>query len=343
VSEGSARPERARRAPTNKTQASVTKPPTPDVSIVIPTYRRAERLPGVMEALRQQTIEMDRFEVIAVDNFSQDDTWEMLLVLAATVPFSMRVLQTTFNRGPAPARNLGWRSSEAPVVVFLDDDCLPEPDWLHNGLAAMQADESLGVLQGGVCLPHDFDPRGMPTWYHTQTIAGPTPFFEACNIFYRHAALEDAGGFDESIGWWGEDTVLGWQVVERGWGRGFAGDATVVHSVVERGWRYQFDNALLDRNLVRMARQHPGFRREAFWRPWAVQPEHALFMLAVLGVVGALRFRPALLLALPYLWLRKPHWDYPNPLRYVAESVVLDAAHCSGTLRGAVESRVLVI
>jgi GT2 family glycosyltransferase len=336
VSEAVERSKRARKAPVKKV-------PTPEVSIIIPTYKRAERLVGVIGALSAQSLLADRFEVIAVDNFSEDDTFETLLVLAATAPFSMRVLQTTSNHGPAPARNLGWRAASSPVVVFLDDDCLPEPDWLSNGLAVMQSDESLGVLQGGVCLPHDFDPRGMPTWYHTQIIEGPTPFFEACNIFYRRGALEDAGGFDESIGWWGEDTVLGWQVVEAGWGRGFAGDAVVVHSVVERGWRYQFDNALLDRNLVRMARQHPGFRREAFWRPWAVQPEHAVFMMAVVGLVASLRFRPAILLALPYAWLRKPHWDFPNPLRYVAESVVLDAAHSAGTLRGAIEHKVMVI
>jgi GT2 family glycosyltransferase len=321
----------------------MSKPPTPDISVIIPTYKRADRLVGVIEALSRQTLAADRFEVVAIDNFSQDDTWETLLVLAATVAFSMRVLQTTSNNGPAPARNLGWRSATAPIVVFLDDDCLPEPEWLSDGLAVLQSDESLGVVQGRVRTPDGFVSEGMEPWYHCQVIDGPTPFFEACNIFYRRTALEEAGGFEESFGWWGEDSALGWQVVEAGWGRGFAAGAVVVHAVQQRGWKWHFDNGLLDRNMVKIARDHPGFRAEAFWRSWAYRREDAAFVVAVVGVIAALRFRPSLLLALPYLWLRRPRNDVPDPFRFMAENMAVDAARSAGQLRAAVENRIMVI
>jgi GT2 family glycosyltransferase len=336
VTEEATRPKRPRRAAAKKAKA-------PDVTIVIPSYRRSDRLPGLMDALAAQTFPADEFEVIAVDNCSGDDTWETLTTLSATVPFSMRLLQTEVNQGPAPARNLGWRSAESSIVVFLDDDCLPDPEWLAGGVAVMRADESLGVLQGRVRTPHDFNPVGMPNWYHCQIIDGPTPYFEACNIFYRRAALEDTQGFDEGIGWWCEDTALGWEVVEAGWGRGFAPDAVVEHGVQLRGWRWHYDNGLLERNVVKMAAEHPGFRAEAFWKPWAFRRADAGFVLAVVGLLGALRFRPALLLTLPYLWWRRPRQVQPDRYRLIAQSVAVDAARSASHLRAAVENRVMVI
>jgi len=336
VTEQAERPKRVRKA------AGKAKPP--DITVIIPTYKRPDRLVGVVQALTRQTLDPDRFEVIAIDNFSEDDTWETLTALSATVPFTMRLLQTTVNRGPAPARNLGWRAASSPLLAFLDDDCLPDPEWLAEGLAAMLADEHLGVVQGRVRTPDDFDPVGLPHWYHCQIIDGPTPYFEACNIFYRRSALEETGGFDEGFGWWGEDSELGWRVVEAGWGRGFTDHAVVIHAVQQRGWRWYFDNGLLERNMVKVAGRHAGFRREAFWRPWAFRREDAAFVLAVVGVaVGLLRFRPTLLLALPYLWWRRPRGDAPDPLRYLTESVAVDAARSAGQLLGAVEHKVLVI
>jgi glycosyltransferase involved in cell wall biosynthesis len=348
VTEVAKRPTRARPAPAKKAAVSSGKSPankatSPEVSVIIPTYRRADRLIGVIGALAEQTLDTSRFEVIAIDNFSEDTTKETLDALAATVPFTLRVLQTTSNHGPAPARNLGWRAASTPIVAFLDDDCLPEPEWLAAGLSTIQADESLGVVQGRVRTPHDFNPINMRAWYHCQIIDGPTPYFEACNIFYRRAALEMADGYDESIGWWGEDTELGWRVVEGGWGRGFAAHAVVEHAVVARGWRWHFDNGLLEGNMVKIAGDHPGFRSEAFWRPWAFRREDAGFVCAMVGLVAALKFRPALLLALPYLIWRRPRMVHDNPLAVMAQSVAVDAGRSVSQLRGSLDHKVMVI
>ncbi|HUC06042.1 MAG TPA: glycosyltransferase [Acidimicrobiales bacterium] len=317
--------------------------PVPEISVVFPTYKRSARLPGLFAALGALSMDPARFEVVAVDNFSQDDTYETLCSLAASAPFPTTVLQTAFNRGPAAARNLGWRTSRAPVVAFLDDDCLPEPDWLDKALARFDTDERLGVLQGGVRGPHGFDAAAMPPWFHSQVIDGPTPYFEACNIFYRREALETTGGFDESIGWWCEDTKLGWQVIEAGWDRSFESGSMVEHAVQQRGWKWHFDNGLLERNTVRIAAEHPGFRREAFWRSWAFRREDAGFVCAVLGLVVGLRYRPALLAMLPYLWWKRPQIGQPRPLRVMAAAMAIDAARTSSHLRAAVENKVLVI
>jgi GT2 family glycosyltransferase len=315
----------------------------PEISVVISTYRRTDGLSELVQSLSRQTLDPSRFEVIIVDNCSGDDTWSTLQSLRDASPFPLHLLQTTSNHGPARARNLGWRAADAPMVAFLDDDCLPEPNWLATGLEILQRDERLGLLQGRVRVPSEFDPVGMGTWYHCQIIDGPSPFFEACNIFYRRAALEDGQGFNEGFGWWGEDSELGWRVVEAGWGRSFSFEAEVVHSVQERGWRWYARTGFLERHTMKLARDHAGFRREAFWRPWAFRQEDVIFMLAAVGLVAGLRRRPALVLALPYLWRRRPRAGLQGTLRFFAQNVAVDASRSAGQLWGAVQHRIMVI
>src|SRR3546814_1007830 len=79
---------------------------------------------------------------------SGDDTWDVLTGLAERSALCLRPLRIEENHGPAPARNLGWRSSSAPYVAFTDDDCVPRPDWLAQSLATARATPDLGVLQG---------------------------------------------------------------------------------------------------------------------------------------------------------------------------------------------------
>jgi GT2 family glycosyltransferase len=133
----------------------------------------------------------------------------------------------------------------------------------------------------------------------------PSPWFEGCNIFFRRAALEQTGGFDESFGRFpcGEDTNLGWSVLDAGWERGWADEAVVEHELGERPWSWHLRFHWMEGNLVHLAARHPDIRH-MFWRPWAVKRENALFAAAVAGALASLRFKPAALGVVPYLvWL----------------------------------------
>ena len=309
------------------------------VSVVVPTYRRPQVLPELFAALAAQEVE-GGFEVVVVDNGSGDDTGRVLAELAAVAPMPVTVLAIATNRGPAAARNLGWRTARAPIVAFTDDDCRPAPGWLAAGVAAMAADPDLGVVQGAVDRPPDSTLGAWTVWRH---ITGPTPYFEACNVFYRRAALERTRGFDEQIGWYGEDSAAGWAVLEAGWRRGFAAAAFVEHDVEERGVRWHVRNGLLERNVVGVAARFPGFRAEAFWRPWAFRRQNAAITAAVAGLALATRWRPAALLALPYLWWRRPPRGVAQPARYFAECVAVDLAQAAGLAAGSVRHGILVL
>jgi GT2 family glycosyltransferase len=247
------------------------------------------------------------------------------------------VLSTPENSGPAPARNIGWRAKSAPVLAFIDDDCVPGPGWLEAGLAAFE-NPRLGVLQGQTRRPAG---ATIGNWTLWREITGPTAFFEGCNLFFRREAFEQTGGFHYPF--YGEDTVAGWSVVDAGWERGYAGDAVVLHDVEERGVGWHVRAGLQEHHLVDIAVRHPGFRAEAFWRPWAFRRENAACTAALAGVVLARWWRPALLLAVPYLRWRFPRAHHPERARLALERLAVDAAQSASLAVGSVRHRTLVL
>src|SRR6266540_4406913 len=86
----------------------------PEVTVVVPTYRRPHLLSRLVEALEAQTFPAERFDVVIVDNASADDTPARLAALATASPLSLRHAVEP-RRGPAAVRNTGWRGAAAPV------------------------------------------------------------------------------------------------------------------------------------------------------------------------------------------------------------------------------------
>ena len=126
----------------------------PDIAVVMPTYRRTNLALRMVDALEAQTLPREQFEVLLVDDCSGDGTFEALVERCASSPLSVRVLSTLRNGGgPAAARNLGWREARADLIAFVDDDCIPDRAWVAAGLAAMQADQRVGVSQGRTLRP----------------------------------------------------------------------------------------------------------------------------------------------------------------------------------------------
>ena len=119
-------------------------------------------------------------------------------------------------RGPAAARNAGWRAGSAPWVAFLDDDVEPGADWLaalHADLEAA-ADDVDGV-QGRIVVPLPRDRR--PTDWERATAGLERARWATADLAYRRTALERVGGFDERFPRaYREDADLGLRITAGG-------------------------------------------------------------------------------------------------------------------------------
>jgi glycosyltransferase involved in cell wall biosynthesis len=133
----------------------------PKVSVVIPTYNGQRFLGRVLAALAAQSVPPDEYEVIVVDNNSSIDlfagtgTQEALASLAEK-RVSFRCVKEP-QQGLTYARIRGARTSNAPLICFLDDDNEPAPEYLASGVSAL-ADPSVGLLVSRVSAVYEKRP-----------------------------------------------------------------------------------------------------------------------------------------------------------------------------------------
>src|SRR5436305_12404438 len=98
----------------------------PDVSVVIPTPYRLERLAEVLQALEFQA-GAPSFDVVVVDDGSTDGAADWLRSRSFRIPLRVLVQE---NHGPAAARNTGVAAASGRWVAFLGDATVPSPGWL---------------------------------------------------------------------------------------------------------------------------------------------------------------------------------------------------------------------
>ena len=227
--------------------------------MVVPTRDRAERLPRLIAALEAQDT-TDPYEVVVVDDGSVDSTPDVLRDLSrghGTVP--VRTIRFERSRGPAAARNAGWRAGGGPIVAFTDDDCAPDAGWLRALVAALDgADLAQGRTELDPAQDHNRGP-----FSHFVGVTGESGYYETCNIAYRRDALEGVGGFDESFRQpFGEDTDLAWRVKAAGGRSVYTAEAVVLHDIIPLTYGQHLARLRRREGLVRALGRHPGLRSD---------------------------------------------------------------------------------
>src|SRR5579872_5917097 len=124
----------------------------PRASVVIPTYNRRASLKRVLVALGRQTAAPEDFEVVLVVDGCTDGTAEMCRRLLPKLPYTLRVIEQT-NAGPAAARNRGVDEARALLIVFIDDDVVPDERLIASHLAAHSRDTEDSIVAIGPLLP----------------------------------------------------------------------------------------------------------------------------------------------------------------------------------------------
>lgn len=116
---------------------------SPIVSVVIPHLNQPEHLRCCLASLAQQSFDLDRVEIIVVDNGSSQLPQEV----CAGFPGVVLIQETT--PGPGPARNSGVGRSRGEILAFIDADCTADPGWL-TAIESRLASDHAKVIGGDV-------------------------------------------------------------------------------------------------------------------------------------------------------------------------------------------------
>lgn len=197
--------------------------PEPKICVVIPHYRDVENLKVCLRALEAQSIPRGSFEVIVADNGSPDAE----AVRAAVGQARLVIAQ---ERGAGPARNAGAGAARGEVLAFIDSDCVPEPQWLAEGVRALSRFDFVG----GRVKVLIADPRRMTAVeafekvfaFDNEAYVTKKGFTGSGNLFCPRALFEKVGGFRVGVS---EDVEWSYRATAGGFRLGFAANATVGH------------------------------------------------------------------------------------------------------------------
>lgn len=135
-------------------------------SIVIPTYNRSEILSECLKALFKQDFDPKRFEIIVVDDGSQDHTQEVLQKLQKKSPVRLTFFHQS-NQGQGVARNRGIREAAGEIILLLGDDIIATPQLLkeHDRIHRFHPEENAAAL-------------GFITWHPKRIVTPLMKFME---------------------------------------------------------------------------------------------------------------------------------------------------------------------
>jgi glycosyltransferase involved in cell wall biosynthesis len=322
----------------------------PRVSVVVPVRDRRDLLRELLNALEAQTYR--DFEVVVVDDGSSDGS-DAEAERATIAGRSVRLLRAD-KLGAVAARERGVAAAAADVLAFTDSDCAPEPDWLAAGMAA---------FEDGVDMVHGLTQPARPMRPLERSVgAGDEGLFPTCNVFYRRAAFDAVGGFDQAaarrLGFrmnsrarglgFGEDTLLGWRVRRSGRTVRYAPDAVVRHHVfppdfrdwVSRCWMAAAFPALVadvPELRMRMVRRRVMFgdrsRVPMYAAGVAIVARKPKLAAAAIAWWGATRWRE----------LRRTPATLPQQLAALPQEMVLDVVTGAALAVGSARARNLLI
>jgi GT2 family glycosyltransferase len=296
--------------------------PEPEIAVAVASHDRPLRLRWLLNALAEQTLSQERWEIIVSHDSSGPETEELLsthpLALSGrlrSVPFAPGIA------GPGRKRNAAWQSSHAPLIAFTDDDCRPPAQWLELALAAARRHPG-AIIQGATGPDIEETNIGQyAPWTHTVSIWPPQPWGQTCNIVYPRAVLEATGGFPENM-FGGEDTALAERARERGVDYVAAKEVVTWHAIEEISLMRAIRIGLRWRDMPLLIRMHPRLRQE-FPMYFFYTRHHVWLPLAALGFVQMRRSRLASLLLVPYLVHALPRKHGPLPRGRIRAAVEL--------------------
>jgi glycosyltransferase involved in cell wall biosynthesis len=221
-------------------------PPQPFISVIIPVFNDFERLEVCLEALERQTYPENFYEVIVVDNGSNEN-------IAA---LSQRFVRVSFAYENTPgsycARNKGISLAQGEAIAFTDSDCIPAANWLETGVKHLLSVPECGLVAGKIEMffknpnqPTVVEIYDSVTFLQQKRNVEEDKYGATANIFTLKSVIEQVGVFNSKLKS-GGDLEWGKRVFSHGYSIIYADDVCVAHPA-----RYSFSQVY--KKIVRLS------------------------------------------------------------------------------------------
>lgn len=222
----------------------------PIVTILICTYNRAELLKIALESFVKQTVEKTFFEIIVVDNNSNDFTKQVCTNFSKKLPQLKYVLEE--NQGLSYARNRGYLEAKSEYVAYLDDDAKASENWVET-LLQIISDVKPDTFGGPI---YPFYLSRKPDWfkdeYQTFNLYNYTGWMKkehslsGSNMIFRRDILQEFNGFSVNLGMKGNQQAYG-------------EESDLIERLKEAGKKIYYDQKLTVFHLVPEHKLNPIF------------------------------------------------------------------------------------
>lgn len=201
------------------------------VSVIVPVFNDAIGLKKCLEMLEQQTYPQPYYEVIVVDNGS-DQADEIQGIVAQ---FNQAIAAVELTPGSYAARNKGISLARGDVLAFTDADCIPALDWIEQGVSSLLHCSNCGLVAGSIKLFFHSPDRLTPVEQYERMKAFSQERYlqqyKGCataNLFTRRSTIETVGLFNQSLKS-GGDFEWGRRVFLHGYGQVYSATTWVAH------------------------------------------------------------------------------------------------------------------
>lgn len=246
-------------------------------SVVVPVYNGSATLDACLEALANQTVDAALYEVIVVDDGSEDGSADV------ATRHGVRVLRQA-HAGAAAARNRGAQEARGDILLFTDADCEPLPDWIEKMLAPFAELSVMGVkgayLTKQPSVVARFAQAEYEEKYEHLDRAKNIDFVDTHSAAYRRQAFLEAGGFDPSFAF-DEDQEFSYRLAKAGHRLVFARGARVWHRHPSSVGQYMRRKVIIGRWKVKVHRVHPAKLVHDTYTPWTQRAQLVLVALTL--------------------------------------------------------------
>ncbi len=168
-----------------------------EISVIIPTYNREKLLVNVLESLIEQKLSQDLYEIIVVDDGSEDIIADVVEKFKGRIKYLKYLYQE--HKGLPSARNFGIKNARGRFVAFTDTDCIVNKNWLYAILEGFRNSSIVGITGKVITNLESTTP-----FTHQVITKGRDAV--GCNMAFRKSTLMESGGFDEEYAFVCEDT-----------------------------------------------------------------------------------------------------------------------------------------